>query len=167
MARYPWPKRCIHDNGGEFTGWEFQNLLRETSIKYFPTTSRNPQANTICERMHQTVGSVLCVLLYNNPPRTLSNAADLIDQAIATEMHSMRVNVATTCKVSPGSLVFGRGVFLDINLISDWQMVQKHRQTLVNERLFRMNQSRRIFDYIQGQRVLNKKHRPDKIGGLM
>ena len=145
MARYPWPKRCIHDNVGEFTGWEFQNLLRETSIKYFPTTSRNPQANTICERMHQTVGSVLCVLLYNNPPRTLSNAADLIDQAIATEMHSMRVNVITTLKGPPGSLVFGRDMFLEIPLIVDWQMIQKHGQTLVNERLHRVNQIRRSF----------------------
>ena len=27
LARYPWPTRCVHDNGGEFIGWEFQELL--------------------------------------------------------------------------------------------------------------------------------------------
>ena len=27
LARYPWPERCIHDNGGEFVGHEFQQLL--------------------------------------------------------------------------------------------------------------------------------------------
>ena len=48
LARYPWPKRCINDNGGEFTGWEFQNLLRAAPIKDVPTTSWNPQANEIC-----------------------------------------------------------------------------------------------------------------------
>ena len=85
--------------------------------------------------MHQTVGNVLRVLLYTNPPRKVANAADLIDQAIATEMHSMRVNVITTLKGPPGSLVFGRDMFLDVPLIVDWQMIQKHRQTLVNERL--------------------------------
>ena len=120
MARYPWPKRYIHDNEGEFTGWEFQNLLRATYIKYVPTTSRNTQANTICERMHQTVGNVLRVLLYTNPPRTVENTADLIDQALATAIHSMRVNTTTTLKGYPVSLVFGRDMFLDINLIAYW-----------------------------------------------
>jgi len=27
LARYPSPNRCIHDNGGEFIGHEFQTLL--------------------------------------------------------------------------------------------------------------------------------------------
>ena len=81
-------------------------------------------------------------------------------------MHSMRVNVTTTLKGYPGSLVFGRDIFKDIPLIDDWQMIQQHRKQLVNERLIRMNQSLRIFDYIQGQLVLKKKHRPDKPGEL-
>ena len=161
------PKRFIHDNGGEFTGLEFKNLLRETYIKDVPTTSRNLQANEICERIHQTVGNLLRVLLYTNPPRTVANAAYLIDQALATAMHSMRVNVTTTLKGSPVSLVFGRDMFLDIPLIDDLQMIQEHRQTLVNGRLRRMNQICRSFDYIQGQRVLKKNHRPDKLGELI
>ena len=53
--------------------------------------------------MHQTVVNILRVILYINPPRTVANAADLIDQVIATEMHFMRVNFTTTLKVSPGS----------------------------------------------------------------
>ena len=69
--------------------------------------------------MHQTVLNVLRVLLNTNPPRTVANAADLIDQSIATAMHSMKVNVTTILKVSPGSLVFGRDMFLDIPLIAD------------------------------------------------
>ena len=95
-------------------------MLRATSIKDVPTTSRNPQENAICERMHQKVVNLLPVLLYTNPPSTVANAADLIYQAISTEMHSMRVNVTTTLKVSHGSLVFGRYIFLDIPLISYW-----------------------------------------------
>ena len=97
---------------------------------------------------------------------TVANAADLIDQALATAMHSMRVNVANTLKGSPGSLVFGRDMFLDIPLIDDWQMIQQHRQTLFNERLRRVNQGRRSFAYIQGRNVLKKKHRHDKHGDL-
>ena len=69
--------------------------------------------------MHQAVVNVLRVLLYTNTPRTVANAEDIIDQVLATAMHSTRVNVTTTLKVYPGSLVFGRDMFLDIPLIAD------------------------------------------------
>ena len=57
-------------------------------------------------------------------------------------------------------------MFLDVPLISDWQMIQQHSKTLVNERIRQINQSFRSFDYIQGKCVLKKKHRPDKLGEL-
>ena len=88
LARYPLPLRCIHDNGGEFTGWEFQELLQLLHIEDVPTTSRNSTANAICVRMHQTVGNILRTLRYTNPPTTVSGAADLVDQALATAMHA-------------------------------------------------------------------------------
>ena len=124
--------------------------MSKASIKDVPNTSRNPQDNAICERMHKTVGKILCVLLYTNPPRTVDNAEDLIDQLLATEMESKRENFTTTLKVSPVSLVFGRDMFLDIPLIANWKMIQKHRKTLVNEIPRQVNQGRIIFDYIQG-----------------
>jgi hypothetical protein len=55
LSRYPWPKCCVHDNDGEFVGPEFQFLLQGCRIKDAPTSSKNPQANAICEWMHQTV----------------------------------------------------------------------------------------------------------------
>ena len=36
MSRYPWPKRCVHDNGGEFVGWEFQQFLDKCNVKDVP-----------------------------------------------------------------------------------------------------------------------------------
>jgi len=48
LSRYPWPARCVHDNGGEFVGPEFQFLLQSCRIKDAPTSSKNPQANAIC-----------------------------------------------------------------------------------------------------------------------
>ena len=62
LARYPWPKRCIYDNGESLLADNFKNLPRKTSIKDVPTTSWNPQVNAIREIMHHTVGNVLCVL---------------------------------------------------------------------------------------------------------
>ena len=33
LAQYPRPSRCIHDNGGEFTGAAFLHMLRVNGIK--------------------------------------------------------------------------------------------------------------------------------------
>jgi transposase InsO family protein len=56
--RYPRPKRCISDNGNEFLGKEFQELLLSYGVKSVATTFKNPQANFV-ERVHQTLGSML------------------------------------------------------------------------------------------------------------
>ena len=84
------------------------------------------------ERIYHKVGNILRVLLYTNLPITVANAEYLIDQALATEMNYMRVNFTTTPKGSPGYLLFDREFFLDISLIVDCQMIQQHRQNVVN-----------------------------------
>lgn len=81
LTRYPRPMSCCHDNGGKFTGWEFQQCLSDFGIKDVSTTSRNPTGNAICERMHRTVGDVLRTLVHENQPRTLKHAQILIDRA--------------------------------------------------------------------------------------
>lgn len=164
LARYPWPRNCIHDNGGEFTGWEFQQLLEALGIKDVPTTSRNPTANAICERMHQTVGNILRTILHTDPPHTVTEARALVDSALATAMHAMRASISTTLGGSPGSLVFSRDMFLNIPLIADWHLIAQRREQLVNESLRRQNLKRRRYDYVQGQRVLKKIHDPTKLG---
>ena len=113
MARYPWPKRCIHDNGGEFVGWEFQEFLQKCNVKDVPTTSRNPTANSVCERMHQSVGNILRTMLHGNPPKNVTKANELVDDALSTAQHAMRTSVHTTLGSSPGALVFSRDMFLN------------------------------------------------------
>jgi transposase InsO family protein len=79
----PKPDSCIHDKGGEFTGFEFQRMLQQNGIRDAPTTSRNPQSNAVCEWMHQTVANVLRTLLKTNPPRNVQDAEELlIDSSI-------------------------------------------------------------------------------------
>jgi len=106
LSRYPWPARCVHDNGGEFVGSEFQFLLQSCRIKDAPTSSKNPQANAICERMHQTVGNILRTLLHGEPPQDVTRAKDFIDEALSIAMHALHTGVHTTLGSSPGSLVF-------------------------------------------------------------
>ena len=59
LARYPKPMKCIHNNGGEFKGQEFQDKLSQWGIANVPTTNKNPMTNAICEWMHLVVGNIL------------------------------------------------------------------------------------------------------------
>ncbi len=164
LCRYPRPIRCIHDKGGEFIGREFQWLLERFSVKEVCSTSKNPQSNAICERMHQTVENVLRLLVHANPPNNMSRAKDIVDDALATAMHAMRTTVATTLGSAPGALAFSRDMFLNVPLIADWQAIARSREHHVNENLRRANRKRRQYDYVVGQQVLKKVHDPTKLG---
>jgi hypothetical protein len=164
LARYPWPARCVHDNGGEFVGPEFQFLLQSCKIKDAPTSSKNPQANAICERMHQTVGNVLRTLLHGEPPKNITSAKDFMDEALSIAMHAMRTSVHTTLGSSPGNLAFNRDMFLNIPLIADWHAITQKREHLINENLIRENNKRRRYDYVPNQLVLKVRHNPRKLG---
>jgi hypothetical protein len=58
-------------------------------------TSKNPESNAICERMHQTVTNVLRTLVHTNPPQNMTQARDIKDDALANAMHSMQTTLAT------------------------------------------------------------------------
>jgi hypothetical protein len=158
------PIRCVHDKGGEFIGSEFQWLLALFSIKDVCSTSKNPQSNAICERMHQTVENVLRTLIHSNLPRTMTSAKDIVDDALATAMHAIRTTVATTLGSASGSLAFARDMFLNVPLVADWQTIARKREQHVNENLRRANQKRRQYDYATGQQVLKKVHNPTALG---
>ena len=135
LSRYPRPNRCVHDNGGEFIGWKFQELLSQYGIKDVPTTVKNPQSNAICERMHQTIGNTLRTVVFTNPPNNAEEANQLIDNALATAMHATRCSVNATLQNSPGSIVFNRDMFIDVPLIADLVTIQNRRQALVDEKV--------------------------------
>jgi transposase InsO family protein len=164
VTRYPRPQRCVHDNGGEFIGWQFQQLLEDLGITSVPTTSRNPQANAIVERMHQTAGNILRTLVHTDPPRTVAQARLLVDEALARAQMALRCVVSTPLQATPGSLAFGRDMFLDVPYVADWQLIQQRRQQLVDEARRRINLKRRSYDYVVGQQVLKNIHAPTKLG---
>lgn len=164
LSRYPRPFACCHDNGGEFTGWEFQQLLSNFGIKDVPTTSRNPAANGICERMHKSIGNDLTTFIHENPPRTLADAKVLVDRSLATASHSVRVNISQATGYSPGALAFHRDMLLDVPLLVNLLDVRDRRQVSVDSNLLRVNNKRTSYDYQPGQQVLKKRHEINKLG---
>ena len=89
------------------------------SVKDVQSTANNPQYNSICEKMHQTVGNVLRTYLYSNPHQNMTQARDIIDQALAAAMHAMRTTITTNLGSTSGALAFSRDMFLNIPLIAD------------------------------------------------
>jgi transposase InsO family protein len=49
LARYLRPIECIYNQGGEFLGQGFQDVLRKHNICSRPIRAKNPQANAIVE----------------------------------------------------------------------------------------------------------------------
>ena len=145
LSRYPKPNRCVHDNGNEFIAMEFQNLLYQFGIKNVPTNKRTPTANSICERMHQTVGDILRVVSHTNPPQNMNDAQQVMDNVLATCMHATRCAVNASMETSPGALVYNRDMLLDIPLVANLELIQERRQQLVDDNLRRQN-ARRV-DY--------------------
>ncbi len=65
----------------------------------------------------------------------MTQARDIIDNALATALHAMQTTVATTLGSTPGALVFARAMFLDMLLIADWQAIAHTCEHHVNENL--------------------------------
>jgi hypothetical protein len=74
LSRFPRPTHLIYDQGGEFTGHAFQNMLNRLHVHRHPVSAKNPQANSVCERMHQTIGNSLRVLSTLHPPEGTQDA---------------------------------------------------------------------------------------------
>jgi hypothetical protein len=117
LARYPRPIFVIHDQGKEFMGAGFQLVLMRHNIHGRATTVKNPQANAVCERLHQTIMNVLRPLLHMHPPQNEEEAVMIIETALQTAVHSARVVLHSTLKVSPGALAFSRDMLLNIPLL--------------------------------------------------
>ena len=114
--------------------------------------------------MHQTAGNILRTLVHTDPPRTVAQARLLVDEALARAQMALRCVVSAPLQATPGSLAFGRDMFLDVPYVADWQLIQQRRQQLVDEARRKINLKRRSYDYVVGQQVLKNIHAPTKLG---
>ena len=77
MAQYPWPKRCVHDNGGEFIGWEFQEFLAKLEYKTYQPPVIIPQL-ILCVNVCTKTLVMYYALQYMEIPQNLTKANELI-----------------------------------------------------------------------------------------
>ena len=163
LACYPRPDEVISDQGPEFIGEGFQRILRKHGIHFGSATARNPQANSVCERLHQSVGNSLRALVYAHPPETEEEAKHLVDSALQTAAYAARAAMHSTMQLSPGAMAFGRDMILNIPIIADFELLRQRRQALIDRNLVKANLRRVNFDYQPGQQVVKLVPKPGKL----
>jgi len=162
-ARCPKPNSGIVDPGTEFKG-EFRDTLVQIEITPFPTTAKNPQANSVYERLHQSAAEVICATICEDQPKHRGRASQTADSALATAECATQTALHSTQGLSPGALVFNRDVLLDIQVIADWEALQQKRQHVIKRNLGAANRKRATHhDCSVGDKVLKLVHKPNKL----
>lgn len=161
LSRYPRPLNVVCDNGSEFK-LHLIELCKSYSVKRKPTTSKNPQANAILERIHGVFGDMLRTSGINNS-ETLDD--HMIDQFITDAAWAIRSTYHTVLKATPGEAIFGRDMLFDIPFVADWSEIGRRRQQRVDSDNARENRKRLPFDYVVGSKCMlineiNNERRP-------
>ncbi len=153
FSRYPRCRNIIYDNGSEFK-LHFEALCDSYGIKRKPTSVKNPQANSILERVHQVVMTMLRTAELDMAD---SVATSDIDTFLTNASWAIRSTYHTVLKASPGAAIFGRDMLFDIPYIADWNKVGEHRQRQTDLNTTRENQKRVDYDHEIGGKVLIRK----------
>ena len=139
-------------------------MLERNNIEKRQTTTKNPQSNAICERMHQSVGNSLRILRDWRPPlQELIPAQQLVDNALANAMYATRASYSGSVKTTPGALAFHRDMVMNIPLLADLTLIQQNRQQMIDQRLIQSNRKRFAYNYQPGQEVLKLTYKPGKL----
>ena len=92
-------------------------------------TTRNPQANAIIERVHQTIDNVLRTFDVN---KTVLDSDDPWGGILSATAVAIRNTVHTTLLSTPAQLVFGRDSILNITHEANWKLIRDRKQKLIN-----------------------------------
>ena len=151
FSHYPRPVECAHDNGSEFVGIEFQEMLQSYGVKSKLTTVRNPQANGILERTHQVIGNLL------RSTRLMSQALSTLDaqqELLAPVTWAINSTYHTTLQATPGQLAFQRDTIMPTTYLANWAAIQHRRQEQSINSTTKENSSRIRHEYRLNDRVL-------------
>jgi hypothetical protein len=153
LTRYPRPELVCVDRGSEFIGNDFKSMVREDyGIKQKVITTRNPQANSIIERVHQTLGNLIRALEFQDNPYIDKN--DPWGGILAATAYALRATIHTTLRATPGQLVFGRDMVLPIQHKVDWTAIKARKQELIRKNNLAENAKRVAHEYRVGDKVM-------------
>jgi hypothetical protein len=127
FSRYPWPTQVTFDRGSEFIG---QRLSKNDKGRLWSKgktyiTVRNPQANAIVERVHQVIGNIIRTFELEN---NYLNDNDPWKGILSATAFAVQSTFYTTLQNTPGQLVFGRDMILNVKHEANWEYICAEKQ---------------------------------------
>jgi hypothetical protein len=165
FTRCPLPQQTILNRGAEFMA-EFARMVKnDCGLKLEPvTTNRNPQANAIVKRVHQTIGNIIqsfnVQAMDSNDPWT---------GTLAAAVFAARATHHTTPQSLPMQLVFRGDAILNIKHATDWEHIRQRKQARIDKNNRRDDLSQRAHNCSLGDKMLvkarnNSKHELEHTG---
>ena len=112
---------------------------------------KNPQANSVLERVHQVFGNMLRTseldMVNSVNTESVSNFSNNAAWAVFSTYHIV-------LKSSPGAATFGWDMLFNIPYLTNWNKIGEYRQAQSGCNALRENASRVDFDYAVGRHVL-------------
>jgi hypothetical protein len=142
-------------------------LKNEYGISRKPITTRNPQANAMVERAHQTLHNMIRT-------KQIKSVDDLPEEGwegiLAAVGFAMRSTVHTTTQATPAQLVFNRDAMHNVRFEADWQYIKERKQRLIVQNNKRENAKRIDHTYAVNDKVMveqdpNRKHGENRYKG--
>ena len=134
-------------------------MLKSYGIRGKPTSSRNPQANSVIERVHLTLHNLL---------RTFELQQQVLDPIdpwsgfLAATAYAIRSTYHTTTQATPAELVFGRDIIFERSFQPNWEEIRRRKQRRIDENKKRENARRLRHKYQPGDLVLYAKRKQRK-----
>lgn len=161
LTRYPWPTQLVFDRGTEFMAEFAKMVVNDYGIKRKPITVRNPQANAIIERVHQTIGNMIRTFSVENMEL---DETDPWSGVLAATMFAIRATMHTTTQATPSQLVFGRDAILNTTFEANWKFIKDRKQKIIKKNNMQENKKRTAHEYQVHDRCLLKTLVTNKYG---
>ena len=159
--RYPWPTKVVLDRGTEFMAEFTEMIKKDYGIKKKPITTRNPQANGILERVHQTIGSMIKSFRVHDAEL---DEEDPWAGILGAVMFATRATIHHTNRATPTQLVFGRDAILNVTHEANWHYIKQRKRKITTINNVNENKKRTKYIYQKGDNVLSKLPQTTKYG---
>jgi hypothetical protein len=129
-------------------------IKEDYGVKAKPITVRNPQANAIVERVHQVIGNIIHT--YELEKNYLDDN-DPWKGILSATVFAVQFSFHTTLQNTPGQLVFGCDMILNVKHEANWEYICARKQIIRIKNNKAENAKRIPHTYYIGDKVLLKK----------
>ena len=100
FTQYGWPAKLLTEQGPQFEGRLFQQLMHEAQIRKIRTTPYHPEGNAQCERFNRTLLGMLGTMPIESKKEW--------QEWVSAMTHAYNCTISKTTGFAPYFLMFGR-----------------------------------------------------------